>query len=191
MRQLDRESIYNNSNNFKSTLFESWTDWTYEKGGHRKAEIRFGFPEWLTAEITGSHIQELTRFQHEIFAGLRRSSQTSRVNPGSSAPRKCMKSSRSSCISRFIIRTAILPGTILARGNSLRSGRQISIEILQISKEFPPMKWHLRNLLISKLLISKLRARQSFPFVWREFTDEKQEIGREAKRSPFNYTSAN
>lgn len=90
------------------------TDWTYEKGGHRKAEIRFGFPEWLTAEITGSHIQELTRFQREIFAELRRSSQTSRVNPGSSAPRKCMKSSRSSCISRFIIRTAILSGIILA-----------------------------------------------------------------------------
>lgn len=143
------------------------TDRPYEKGGHRKAEIRFGFPEWPTAEITGTHIRELTWFQREISAGLRRSSQTSRVNPRSSAPRKCMKSSRSSCISRFIIRTAILPEPFSQRASS----RRLLVRSTDSHRNFKSSRslaWYDEATFTKSLLISKLQVcsdYRSFPSV--------------------------
>lgn len=113
--------------------FSNRTDRTYKKDGHRKAEIRFGFPEWPTAEITGTHIRELTRFQCEISAELRRSSQTSRVNPGSSIPKMY------EVLEVFLYFTIYhshrhLTGIVLKTSELSSTGRQIPIRNLRSSK---------------------------------------------------------
>lgn len=60
-----------------------------------------------------THIRELTRFQRKISAGQRRSSWTNR-NPGSPAPQKCMKSSRSFLYFAIYHSNHHLVGTVLA-----------------------------------------------------------------------------
>lgn len=160
------------------------TDQTCEKGGHRKAEIRFGFPEWPTAEITGTPYSRVNAISaREISTGLRRSSQTSRVNPGSFIPRKCMKSSRSSCISRFIIRTAILLRPFSQRANSLRPLVR-SVDFYRNFRSSRFLAQYNETTFTKSLLISKLwtQCTQLFHLRLSENTNaDRREIGRAVK----------
>lgn len=132
------------------------TDRIYEKGGHRKAEIRFSFPEWPTAEITGTHIRELTRFQREIRWAA--PFITVELTPGVSH-RENVWSPRDLPVFRNLSFT--LPSCHSRNERTLFDRPFGQQNFYQNFKKF--FAWYDKATLTKSLLISKLRACQSPP----------------------------